>query len=210
VIAWAWNGRGSGVAFLEEGLAVAMSSHPGSPQAAAAEILARDVLPAWPDLVARFSSYRNGYVLAGSFVEMLLERFGVATVRHLYTGGPEPFRERLQEATGMSAAQLQAWWETMLAAREPVTREPIVRALTLIRLGEMQSAIRLLEKSRREMPASPVVEYALAQAQWESGDLPASAASFRRVLEMSVPYHLAWIRVRAREALDELERESGE
>jgi len=209
VIAWAWNSRGSGVPFLEEGLAVAMSSHPGDPQAAAREILARDALPSWPDLVDRFSSYRNAYALAGSFVEMLLERFGVATVRDLYTGGPEEFTGRLEEATGMSIAQLQAWWETMLAAREPVTREPIVAALTLIRLGDMEGAIQMLERSKREMPSSPVVEYALALARRESGDLEASVASYRRVLEMPVPYHLAWVQARAREALKEMGREAG-
>jgi hypothetical protein len=210
VIAWAWNNRGSGVPFLEEGLAVAMSSHPGDPQAAAAEILTRDALPSWPDLVHRFSSYRHAYALAGSFVEMLLERFGVPLVRDLYTGGPAAFTERLEQATGMSTAQLQAWWETMLAAREPVTREPIVAALTLIRLGDMEGAIRLLERSRQEMPSSPVVEYALAQARRESGDLEAAAASYRRVLEMSLPYHLAWIQARSREALEEMGREAAE
>jgi hypothetical protein len=210
VIAWAWNSRGSGVPFLEEGLAVAMSSHPGSPQAAAAEILARDALPAWPDLVDRFSSYRHAYVLAGSFVDMLIERFGIATVRGLYTGGPEDFAGRLKEATGMSAAQHQAWWETLLAAQEPVTREPIVAALTLIRLGDMQAAIRLLEQSKAEMPSSPVVEFALALALRESGDLRASADSYHRVLEMPVPYHLAWIQARAREALEQMGRENGE
>jgi hypothetical protein len=210
VIAWAWNSRGSGVPFLEEGLAVAMSAHPGNPQVAAGEILARDALPAWPDLVERFSSYRNAYALAGSFVEMLMERFGVSTVRELYIGGPENFTGRLEKASGMSASQLQAWWETMLAAQEPVTREPIVAAITLIRLGDMEGAIRLLERSKQEMPSSPVVEYALALARRESGDLEASAASYRRVLRMPVPYHLAWVQARAREALEEMGREAGE
>ena len=210
VIAWAWNSRGSGVPFLEEGLAVAMSAHPGDPQVAAGDILARDALPSWPDLVDRFSSYRNAYALAGSFVDMLMERFGVPTVRDLYTGGPEDFTGRLEEATGMSTSQLQAWWETMLAAQEPVTREPIVAALTLIRLGDMEGAIGLLERSKQEMPSSPVVEYALAQARRESGDLEASAASYRRVLKMPVPYHLAWVQARAREALEEMDREAGE
>ncbi len=89
VLAWSWNRSGSGEPFLEEGLAVALSSHPGSPQAAAGELLARGVLPELADLIPRFHQHRNGYVAAGSFVELLLERDGVALVKALYTGGPD-------------------------------------------------------------------------------------------------------------------------
>jgi hypothetical protein len=204
VIAWAWNQRGCGVLFLEEGLAVALSSHPGSPQAAAADLLARGVLPPLEDLIKRFPSYRNGYALAGSFTGMLIERFGVEMVRELYIGEPREFSVRLEASTGMTLDQLQIWWETVLAAQEPVTREPIVTALSLLQLGDIDAAIILLEQSKSEMPDSPVVEYALAHALRASGDVEGSIAAFRRVQEMSVPYHLAWIQTRAQEALMEM------
>ncbi len=205
VVAWALNGRGSGVPFLEEGLAVALSSHPGSPQLAAADLLARGVLPALPDLIERFQAFRHGYPLAGSFVEMFLERFGAAALRQLYAGGAPGFIPRMESITGHTLDELQSWWETVLAAQEPVTREPIYEALSLLRLGEADAAVRLLQARREEMPASPVVEYALALALRDSGDLDGSRDAFRRLLELPLPYRLAWMRPRAQAALQDLE-----
>jgi hypothetical protein len=204
LVAWSWNERGSGQPFLEEGLAVALSSHPGSPRATASDLLARGVLPDLADLIRRFDHYRNGYVLAGSFVGLLLEDGGAAMVQRLYTGGPDNLAGRLEEVTGQSLAQLQAWWETTLAAVEPVTREPIVEALSLLRVGRVEDAIDLLERQRREIPDSPVLEFALAQARRQHGDSQGSVESYRRVLAMSLPYHLAWMKQRAGEALQEM------
>ena len=204
LVAWSWNQRGSGQPFLEEGLAVALSSHPGSPRATASDLLARGVLPDLSDLISRFDHYRNGYVLAGSFVDLLLADGGSAMVRRLYTGGPDNLAGRLEEVTGQSLAQLQAWWETTLAAVEPVTREPIVEALSLLRVGRVQDAIDLLERQRRDIPDSPVLEFALAQARRQHGDMQGSVESYRRVLSMSLPYHLAWMKQRAAEALLEM------
>jgi len=201
VVAWYWNRAGSGEPFLEEGLAVALSSHPGSPQATAADLLARGVLPDLEDLITGFFRYRNGYVLAGSFVSLLLEQNDVALVRDLYIGGPGHLAERLAAATGQSLAQLQAWWEASLAAREPVTREPILEALSLLRLGEVKAAIDLLDEQRRTLPANPVLEFALAQALRQDDDAAGSALAFRRLLAMPLPYNLAWMKQRAREAL---------
>ncbi|MCZ6650288.1 MAG: hypothetical protein O7D35_06420 [Acidobacteria bacterium] len=204
VVAWYWNLSGSGEPFLEEGLAVALSSHPGSPQASAADLLARGVLPDLGDLIAHFSRYRNGYVLAGSFVALLLERHDEDLLRQLYTGGPEDLAERLEDATGQTLAQLQTWWETSLAAQEPVTREPILEALALLRLGEAKAAIGVLEKQRLTVPAHPVLEFALAQALRQDNDEAGSALAFRRLLAMPLPYNLAWMKQRAREALNEM------
>ncbi len=204
VVAWNWNRSGSGEPFLEEGLAVALSSHPGSPQASAADLLAQGVLPELGDLMANFPRYRNGYVLAGSFVALLMERNNPALLRRLYTGGPRDLGERLEEATGQTLAQLQTWWETSLAAREPVTREPILEALALLRLGEARAAISVLEQQRLAVPAHPVLEYALAQALRQDGDNAGSARAFHRLLDMPLPYNLAWMKQRAREALREM------
>ena len=206
VIAWSWNGAGSGVPFLEEGLAVAMSSHPGSPHASAAETLAQDRLPSLADLIARFRVYRNGYVLAGSFVSDILERHGIDVIRELYLGGEEgDFLERLEAATGEPAATLQSRWETVLAAQGSANREDLLQAISLLRMGRLDAAIELLEAQRREQPDSAVVDFALAQAHRDQGDLQASAAAFRRVLRKPLPHRLAWIQQRAREALAELD-----
>jgi outer membrane murein-binding lipoprotein Lpp len=206
LVAWSWNQRGCGEPFLEEGLAVALSSHPGSPQATASELLARGVLPDLGDLIRRFQHHRNGYALAGSFIALLLENSGSTTVRDLYIGGPGNFSARLEEITGQSLDELQTWWETTLAATEPATREPIVEALSLLQVGRVQEAIDLLERQRRDMPDSPVLEFALAQARGQHGDTQGSLDSYRRVLAMPLPYHLAWMKQRAGEAL----REAGE
>ena len=204
VVAWHWNRAGSGDPFLEEGLAVALSSHPGSPQATAADLLAQGVLPDLRDLIADFGRYRNGYVLAGSFVALLLAHDDEALVRDLYTGGPGRLAERLEAATGQTLAQIQTWWETSLAAREPVTREPILEALSLLRLGEVKAAISVLDQQRRTLPANPVLEFALAQALRQDDDAAGSAMAFRRLLAMPLPYNLAWMKQRAREALGEM------
>jgi len=204
VVAWNWDQSGSGEPFLEEGLAVALSSHPGSPQAAATDLLAQGVLPDLGDLMENFSRYRNGYVLAGSFVALLLERDDPDLLRRLYTGGPPGLAERLEDATGQTLAQLQTWWETSLAAQEPVTREPVLEALSLLHLGEARAAIRVLEKQRRNVPAHPVLEFALAQALRQDGDDAGSALAFHRLLAMPLPYNLAWMKQRAREALSEM------
>lgn len=202
VLAWSMNRSGSGQPFLEEGLAVALSSHPGSPQAAAGELLARGVLPDLADLIPRFHQHRNGYVAAGSFIALLLEEGGADLVRSLYTEASDDLEVRLEAATGQSLAQLQAWWETSLAAVEPVTREPVLEALSLLRLGEVVAAIAVLERQRRDLPDNPVFEFALAQALQQHGDLAASAAAYRRVLSMPLPYRLAWMKRRAQEALE--------
>ena len=203
LVAWSWNRRGCGEPFLEEGLAVALSSHPGSPQATAADLLARGVLPDLDDLIGRFDHYRNGYALAGAFVDLLLENSGSAAIHDLYIDGPGNLPERLEEVTGQSLAQLQSWWETTLAATEPVTREPIVEALSLLQVGRVQEAIDLLERQREDLPDSPVLEFALAQARSQHGDTQGSVESYRRVLAMPLPYHLAWMKQRAGEALEE-------
>ncbi len=183
---------------------MALSSHPGSPQAAAGELLARGVLPELADLIPRFHQHRNGYVAAGSFVELLLERDGVALVKALYTGGPDELGPRLEAVTGQSLRQLQAWWETSLAAAGTVTREPVFEALSLLRLGEVDAAIALLEGQQNDLEPHPVLEFALAQARWQVGDHAGSAEGFRRVLDMALPYRLAWMKARARQALDEM------
>jgi hypothetical protein len=204
IVAWHWNRSGSGEPFLEEGLAVALSSHPGSPQATAADLLALGVLPDLGDLMTHFSRHRNGYVLAGSFVALLLERNEEDLLRRLYTGGPQALAERLEDATGQTLSQLQTWWETSLAAREPVTREPILTALALLRTGKAKAAISVLNQQRLAGPVHPVLEFALAQALRQDGDATGSALAFRRLLAIPLPYHLAWMKQRAREALSEM------
>ena len=206
VIAWCWNHRGSGVDFLEEGLAVSMSAHPGSPHATAAEALARSQLPSLHDLVTRFRAYRSGYALAGSFVTELLERHGVEMIHQMYVGGDDgDFLGRLEKGTGEALETLQSRWETLLAAQGAANREDLLQALALMRMGRLDEAIELLESQRREQPDSTVLDFALAQARRDHGDLEASAAAYRRVLEKPLPHRLAWMQESARRALSELD-----
>ena len=137
----------------------------------------------------------------------LLERHGVDTVRALYVGDELPFIERLEETTASSLPLLQAAWETAVASasRGAASREPIIEALSLLRLNRVDEAVAMLERRREEHPDNPVVEYALAHARRENGDTAGSAASYRRLLDFALPYHLAWMQERARQALQELE-----
>ncbi|MFQ5719934.1 MAG: hypothetical protein ACE5IK_10345 [Acidobacteriota bacterium] len=204
VIAWTWNRSGSNVPFVEEGLAVSLSSHPGSPHASAADALAQGRLPSLPDLITRFRSYRDGYILAGSFVRDLIDRHGIEVVRRLYSGGDvEDVLERLEEVTGESIATLQRHWETVLAAQSQTNREDLLAALALLRAGHGEDAIAMLEAQSAAHPDSAVIDFALGQAQRELGDLAASDRAFRRVLDKPLPHRLAWMRQRAQDALVE-------
>ncbi|MFQ5767854.1 MAG: tetratricopeptide repeat protein, partial [Acidobacteriota bacterium] len=205
IIAWTWNHRGCGVPFLEEGLAVSLSTHPGSPGAGAAAVLARGVMPDLADLVTRFHDFRYGYVLAGSFVSNLLEHNGMEAVRKLYSGRPDEFIPGLEQETGKKLAWLQAAWETELAAQGTASREPIIMALSLLRLDHLDEALNLLEEQHSVEPDNPAVEFALAHALKENGDLEAASGVYRRMLRLHLPYHLAWMKKRARQALLELE-----
>jgi hypothetical protein len=204
LIAWLWNRKGSGVPFLEEGLAVALSTHPGSPHAAAAEDLARGALPALADLVERFRQFDNGYPLAGSFVADLMERSGVEVIRRLYAGEGSSFLARLQRETGQTIEDLQAAWETSLASLGTASREPVLEALSLLAFDRVAEAIALLEKNAVEHPDNPVIEYALACARRAAGDARGSAVAYRRLLARELPYHFAWMRQRAVQALEEM------